>query len=40
MKLKNIFKVLLNMSMTIVFVLLFNKTVLGGLRFHEIAGLP
>ena len=39
MKDKNYFKLALDILMTLTFVLLFNKMVLGGVTFHEIAGL-
>lgn len=39
MKPKNYFKYLLDLFMGVVFALLFNHRVLGGLAFHEIAGL-
>lgn len=39
MKNKNYLKLLIDMVMSLTFVLLFNKMVLGGLLFHEIAGI-
>ena len=39
MKNKNYVKFALDILMSITFVLLFNKMVLGGLAFHEITGL-
>lgn len=39
MKIKNFIKFTLDLLMGIVFALLFNKNVLGGMNFHEIAGL-
>lgn len=39
MKKLNYFKLLLDLLMAVTFVLLFNTRVLGGLSFHEIAGL-
>lgn len=39
MKNKSYFKLLIDILITITFVLLFNKMVLGGLVFHEIAGI-
>ena len=39
MKNKNYIKLALDILMSLTFVLLFNKMVLGGLAFHEIAGL-
>lgn len=38
-KKKNGFKLALDVAMSITFALLFNKRVLGGLAFHEIAGI-
>ena len=37
--LKNILKLILDLAMGIVFALLFNHKILGGMTFHEIAGL-
>ncbi|GAB6152776.1 hypothetical protein JCM17380_15260 [Desulfosporosinus burensis] len=39
MKNKNYLKLLIDIVMSLTFVLLFNKMVLGGLHFHEIAGI-
>jgi len=39
MKKINFIKIVLDILMSIVFVLLFNKTVLSGMEFHQIAGL-
>lgn len=39
MKMKNFIKFTLDLIMGIIFALLFNKNVLGGMNFHEIAGL-
>lgn len=38
-KTKNIMKIALDILMALVFAILFNKTALGGMAFHEIAGL-
>ncbi|WP_438444077.1 DUF4405 domain-containing protein [Gorillibacterium sp. sgz5001074] len=38
-KRKNVVKLVLDMAMGVTFALLFNKRVLGGLAFHEIAGI-
>lgn len=39
MRRKNIIKIALDIFMALVFAILFNKTALGGMTFHEIAGL-
>lgn len=39
MKKTNIFKIVLDIAMAVLFVLLFNKMAVAGLAFHEIAGL-
>ena len=36
---KNKVKIILDITMALIFAVLFNKMVLGGLVFHEIAGI-